>query len=586
MSNLSDISSVKRPRPSVPLRNRLRSFVAGFVRRRMIRAKDRFLAAAHRSCKEIQRETLRRLLRLNADSEFSAAHGLQNIDGIDEFRSRLPVTDYEFIRPSVDRMKSGHHRALLGSRNRLLMYAVTSGTTAQSKLIPVTQQFVRDYRRGWQYWGMGAYQAHPTLSLLRLVQISSSHDRWRTEDGTPCGNISGLATSMQKSVVRRLYTVPADVADIKDTTERRRAVATFALADPWVGMLITANPSTLLQLMDEANQNADQILKSIHDGAIRLGDVDSVGRSTARVAPRLKANPERAWQLKSILDRHGHFRPLDCWTELSCLGIWTGGSAGTYLPQIRREFGDIPVRDHGLHASEGRMTIPFDSGVSDGLLDIESHFFEFIPIGDADSAHPAVLLAHELETDSDYFILLTTSSGLYRYNIHDAVRCTGFHGTTPKLMFLHKGAHISSITGEKITEAQVVAAVQEAARQIGGSLRQFTLTPVSGDPPGYQLFIDCDTSSDLQELMSRLEDASDSELRRLNCEYDEKRESGRLHPVVCRHLDRQSWKTFQVNRLSASGGSAEQYKHPFLFPDADLSGTFVGLTRLGQPTAT
>src|SRR5690606_8640302 len=99
-------------------------------------------------------------------------------------------------------------------------------------------------------------------------------------------------------------------------------------------------------------------------------------------------------------------------------------------------------RDHGLHASEGRMTIPLQDGTPDGLLDIESHFFEFIPESEAASSQPTVLQAHELVPGESYFILLTTASGLYRYDIRDVVQCTGYLHTTPLLRFLHKGAHI------------------------------------------------------------------------------------------------------------------------------------------------
>ncbi len=57
-------------------------------------------------------------------------------------------------------------------------------------------------------------------------------------------------------------------------------------------------------------------------------------------------------------------------------------------------------------------------------------------------------------------------------------RCNGFEGTTPLIEFLHKGAHISNLTGEKITESQAVCAVTAAAKGLNVSLTAFTVTPL------------------------------------------------------------------------------------------------------------
>lgn len=560
---------------SVPIRNRIRSVVAGYIRRRMIAAKDRFRQQAETSCDQRQLQTLKELLQLNFGSQFSEDHALSPDLSVDQFRQRLPVSDYETFRPYVDRMTEGQHRALLGRDNRLLMFAVTSGTTSRSKLIPVTERFVSDYRRGWQHWGMGLYQNHPELTLLRLVQISSAFDRDHVADGTPCGNISGLAAARQRFLVRKLYSVPAAVSRVSNSTAKRLVISAFALSDPFVGMFITANPSTLLQLHETANTHVEVLLRAIADGS--LAALPNVDDDVLRSSLRLKANPGRARQLEQLVNQHGSFVPSLCWPHLSCLGVWTGGSAGAYLPKAREVFGNLPVRDHGLHASEGRMTIPFDDGTSDGLLDIESHFFEFIPVAESQSKSPTVLMAHELQPDHDYEILLTTSSGFYRYNMYDVVRCTGFHGTTPILRFLHKSAHMSSITGEKITESQVVDAVQASATQLQITLRQFTLTPAWGDPPGYELFIRPTTEVGDPQV-SEFSQTVDQTLCRLNCEYADKRESGRLAPIRAIAVPVEDWIQFEATRLEQSGGSPEQYKHPCLLPDSTFTGTFRKVT--------
>lgn len=527
----------------------------------MVRDKNRFLSQAHSSCEQLQKEVLRRLIGLNQQSDFSQRFRLTATMTIGEFQNQLPIADYELFRPYVQQMHTGRHSALLGPDNKLLMYAVTSGTTGAAKLIPVTNQFLSDYRKGWQRWGIATQHDHPAMRTLRMVQVISDHEQWHTEDGIPCGNISGLATTMQKAIVRKLYVVPAETAKISHSPSKQYATMRFALEEPWVGIFITANPGTLLRLCDQMVQLAEPLIRDIHDGRLTIDDVDaSVGR---RLSSGLRRNPHRAKQLEKILSRDGRLDPIACWPQLACLGVWTGGSAAAYGAQLRSKFGDMPIRDHGLHASEGRMTIPFADNTAAGILDVDSHFFEFVPVEEAGGANPTTLLAHELQERAEYYILLTTSSGLYRYNIRDVVRCTGFHGTTPKLQFLHKGTSISSVTGEKISESQVVDAVNQAGA--GMTIQQYTLTPEWGEPPRYRLFVNAESVT--TEALVRIAEHVDYALQEINCEYSDKRQSGRLGMIACQRLASEQWKRFKQNQLNNSGGSEEQYKHPCLLPD-------------------
>jgi hypothetical protein len=571
---------------SIPLKYRLRALAGGPLRRRMRSAQARFLQAASLQCRETQQLVLQRLLKLNQDSIFSRDRRLTAGMSLPQFRSSIPVSDYELVRPYIQRVAAGERSALLGEANRLLMFAVTSGTTAESKLIPVTEQFLSDYRSGWQMWGIGAYSKHAVLQKLNIVQISSSHNKFSTAAQIPCGNISGLVAAMQNPIVKTLYTVPSAVAEIADADTKRYAIMRLALADPHVGMLITANPSTLLQLIDSAGQHQEQLIRDIHDGGFSGGKLpDGVGNM---LKSAFKKSPARARTLEHIATEHGCLRPRLVWPMLGLLGVWCGGSAAAYIPRLKQHFDNIPIRDHGLHASEGRMTLPLEDNSPAGVLEVQTHFFEFIPVREAESSSPVVLEAHELAEGEEYLILMTTSSGLYRYNIRDVVRCVGFFGTTPILEFRHKGAHISSITGEKLAESQVVDAVRAASLRTNFDPRLFTLTPVWGEPPGYTLFVAADvheasvfagdgSSRSLATPVKLLEFASavDNDLRSRNVEYGEKRHTGRLQKLTVMPLPKDAWQTFLRNRQQCAGGSAEQYKHPCLVPDPLFENLFL-----------
>ena len=557
----------------LPLKNRLRASLGRSHRNSILRQRDRFLDAAHRDCLAQQQQTLQSLLQLNDSTDFASDFHLRPGMSISEFQRQIPVAGFDLVRPYIDKVKTGRHQALLGSGNKLLMFALTSGTTAESKLIPVTRQFVSDYRRGWQCWGIGLYFDYPALQPLNMVQIASSHNRFTTEGGTPCGNISGLVAAMQSRIVRSMYSVPSSVIHISNAELKRYAALKFAVEDPFVGMMITANPSTVVQMMELMESRTEDLLRDIHDGTFHGAAIaESPIKSDI---PKSAPNRKRAIELEKTVSQTGKLSPEIVWPDLVALGVWCGGSAAAYLKRLRQWFPNTIIRDHGLHASEGRMTMPLQNNSSAGVLEVQTHFFEFVPVEESGGDHPATLLAHELQVDKEYFILLTTSSGLYRYNIQDVVRCTGFHGTTPLLEFRHKGAHISSITGEKIAESQVVEAVQRASEMLGCALRLFTLTPEWSQPPGYVLYVDV-ASGPVDDARQRqhLAETVDTILCERNIEYREKRESNRLGPIRCEEVSRAGWQKFTGSRTAGSGGSIEQYKHPCLLPDPKFENLF------------
>lgn len=542
------------------------------VRRRLRRQLHQFLQLTD-DCQGTQSATLHRLLRLNHDSDFSRIHRLDLVDNAREYRAALPIQDYASLSPFVERLKRGDSSALLGPTNELLMFALTSGTTSDTKYIPVTAPFLADYRRGWQCWGIAAFDAHPRLKRLKVFQLTSDYDRCRTPAGIPCGNISGLAQHVQNRLVRALYSIPEATRKIADASARYYVALRFGVADPCIGLCTTANPSTLLHLARLMRQESERLIRDIHDGTATPPEGEALQKLETPL--RLRRQARRARQLDRIAERDGALTPRAVWPQLQLLSVWTGGSAAAYLPQLREEYGQIPIRDHGLSASEGRMTIPLEDEANDGILDIQSHYFEFIREDEIEATHPRVYEAHELEQGQRYFIILTTASGFCRYNISDVVECTGFQGTTPRLAFLHKGAHISSVTGEKLSESQVVAAVGNVQQPLARRLGPFALTPVWGDPPRYRLLFEAPAEGVSREAMVRLAKDVDGQLQALNSEYSDKRASKRLGEIEPHIVSPGSWARFAADRQSGIGGSAEQYKHPFLVPRLDFAEEFV-----------
>jgi hypothetical protein len=553
----------KRNRENVIFAGALINYIAGFALRRARRLAAQFDMAA-RSPREVQTALLRRVMERQKGTQFGRDHRFQEIRNVGDFRRNVPITRYEDYEPYIAQLRRGKLEALVSEPVR--MFAMTSGTTAARKYIPVTPQYLKDYRRGWTIWGIRALEDHPSMFIRPIFQMTSDWEEFRTEAGIPCGSISGLTAKMQSWLVRRHYCVPPDCSKIKDAQAKYYTALRLSLPGP-VGMLVFANPSTGVQLGRLCDKEKEALIRDIRDGA--LSNHGEVPREVqAAIAARIRRpNPGRARELEEIVRRTGALYPKDCWPELSLVATWTGGSAATYIRQLRHYYGNVSTRDLGLLASEGRMSIPLADGLPQGVLDITSHFFEFVPEREIDSPQPTVLQADELIAGEAYFVLLTTAFGLCRYNISDLVRVTGFHHATPFIEFLNKGAHIANITGEKLSEFQVVRAVEEAQRELLQTLTAYTVAPCwDNETPYYGLFVE---RGELGPMKSAKEFASlvDEKLRALNIEYNEKRGSGRLDIMRVLVVPPGTGAEWDRTRMILTGSTAEQYKHPCLVSD-------------------
>jgi hypothetical protein len=532
-----------------------------------IRRQLRRFAVECENPEPVQTRRLLNILRKQTDTNFGFDHGFAFMGSVAEFRRQVPIAPYEYVSPYIERVQKGETSALLADR-RVHLFALTSGTTASRKLIPVTDEYLRIYKRGWNMWGMKMYRDNRgrKVALRPIVQMVGDPEEYRTPAGIPCGNLSGYTAMVQKRLIRRQYAVPYLTGKIKDARARYYVALRFALHRN-VSQFMAANPSTLVQFARALDAEKESLLRDLHDGRLRA-DLDIPPDVRARLERRLPRDPRLASRLGAIAEKLGRLYPRDVWpVEGTVINTWTGGSMGPYLRQLPRYFGEPPIRDLGLLASEGRMTIPLEGGTSSGVLDIWSHYFEFVPEGEIDSTQPTVLGAHELAEGKSYFIIPTTAYGLYRYHISDLVRVTGFFGRTPLVEFLGKGHRFANLTGEKLSEYHVTKAFDAVAARRTLHVAAYSLAPIWDDKqPYYGLFLEEPDAADAVAL-SRFLAELDRQLSVENVEYAAKRDSGRLGPLRAEIIPAGAWSEWDHNRLSQTGGSPEQYKHPCLIGD-------------------
>ncbi|HSQ58080.1 MAG TPA: GH3 auxin-responsive promoter family protein, partial [Gemmata sp.] len=367
---------------------------------------------------------------------------------------------------------------------------------------------------------------------------------------------------------------------IKDAKARYYVALRFSMSRN-VSQFMAANPSTLVQFARTLDAEKESLLRDLRDGTLRH-DLDIPADVRDFLTQKLPRDAKKATQLAAVAEKTGHLLPTDVWpAEGTVINVWTGGSMGPYLRQLPQYFGNPPVRDLGLLASEGRMTIPLEGGTASGVLDIWSHYFEFIPEAEIDSPNPTVLGAHELAEGKSYYLIPTTAYGLYRYHISDLVRVTGFFGRTPLVEFLGKGHRFANLTGEKISEYHVTKAMDAVAGRVHLPLTAYSLAPIWDDrQPYYGLFIEEADAAD-EPALRRFLAEFDKQLGEENIEYAAKREGGRLGPVRAELIPAGAWAAWDRARLAQTGGSPEQYKHPCLIGDMNFRETMQVVREVG-----
>jgi len=401
------------------------------------------------------------------------------------------------------------------------------------------------------------------MFLRPILQLCGDADEYRSEAGIPCGNLSGFTAQVQKRLMRWMYCVPPATGKVKDAHARTYVAVRSALPKR-VGMLMSANPSTLVNLARFMDREKEALIRDVADGTLNP-KLALPAEIRAAISKKLRPNKERAAELEGFVRQAGVLLPKDVWPpDRLLIGCWTGGSVGPYLRQLQRFYGEAPIRDLGLLASEGRMSIPVEDGTPAGVLDVTTHYFEFIPEAEIDRPSPTVLGAHEVEAGKDYYIVPTTKAGLYRYHISDLVRVTGFFHQTPLFEFLGKGSRFANLTGEKLSEHHVTQAVDRVTAATGQPLTAYALAPCWDDAqPHYGLFLEEPDAADAARLR-RFLTMIDLALGEQNIEYEAKRTSGRLGPVRAHVLPAGFWAQWDRERVARTGGSPEQYKHPCL----------------------
>jgi hypothetical protein len=527
------------------------------------RAARVFEEATHDPSKAQQR-VLAEIIERNRATAYGRAHGFAEVASVAQWRKHVPVVDYEDLRPWVDRMARGEEDVLTAEVP--LLFARTSGTAGEPKLIPVTRTCRRDHEGQIRTWFRHAWRDHPTIWERRMVSLVSPAVEGYTPSGIPFGSASGHTYRGLPAIARSLYAIPYEVFEIRDYVAQYYAIMRLGIAED-VRFVGTANPSSILKLCEMANEHADALLRDLCDGTLR-NDLELPARARAVIGRRLRPLRDRARSLEAARARRsGLLVPADYWPNLALIGCWKGGTVGGHVDRFPGWFDPdrtkpVPVRDWGYLSSEARASIGLSDEGRGGVLSVASNFYEFVE-ADAVEADPdgrarwTYRGVEDLEAGEEYYAFLTTRGGLYRYDINDVVAVVGLHHATPVIEFRRKGRGVTSLTGEKVSVNQVIAAFQAASRGSAVAVDHFK---AEADPNSVRYVFKVETKAGIPaQHRAPFLRALDEELGRLNVEYRSKRDSGRLHAPLL-HVMKSGWYDGEKKRLVEGGQRLFQAK--------------------------
>lgn len=545
---------------------RLISFALSFVGRKNLKV----LNKASKNCRKTAESTLRGILAYAKDTEWGKAHNFAEILGAetdDELYARwqknVPVQDYEDLRPFVERHKNGEENILFPGKP--MMYATTSGTTNAPKWIPITNEYYHNiFSKMTKLWLYTFMMHRPKVFWGICVSIVGRDVETHAPDGTVCGSVSGVAQRDCPNFIKSLYSAPSAIFYISDYKARNYALMRTGIEQN-VTSFVTANPSTAIELQRTVDENLDEMIKDIENGT--LSDKFDIGEEQRKaLCVKYKPNKERADELRELKRKYGRILPKHYWPDFQFITTWKCGNTHVYTEKISDYYPEGTChQEFGYFASECRSGLVMN-GDSDTVLFPHMHYFEFVDAEEMDNPSPRFLQTHELQKGRKYLIYITTYAGLYRYNMNDMVEVTGFYGTIPTIQFIQKVNGIVSMTGEKISESQFISAVEQAEKSTGRKTRFYVAFAVVSESR-YHYYIEFADDAVTQEQADEFTRVVDINLKKLNVEYEAKRDSFRVKDPVCHILQSDAFESFKHDSISKGMARDGQFKMTLLMQD-------------------
>jgi len=433
---------------------------------------------------QLQRAVLARLVRSAARTAWGERHGYDRLRCYEDFAARVPLTDYEALKGDIDRMRRGERDILWPGRVR--WYAKSSGTTNdKSKFIPVSDRGLQHLHYAGGRDSVALYLRNRPDSRLftgRSLILGGSHQPNYDSASSRVGDLSAILNENASPFVR-LFRVPSKTTALLEDFDRKRELI--------------------------AEETFDKNVTSI------------AGVPSWMMAVLMK-----------VLERSGAKTIDEVWPNLEV--FFHGGVAFTpYREQYHRLIPSARMSYmETYNASEGFFGLQTDPGdrAMTLMLDYDV-FYEFIPLEEVGTAHPTVLPLWEVEAGRHYALVISTSCGLWRYQIGDTVR---FTQTFPhKFVISGRTKSFINAFGEELIMDNAEKGIEAACKATGAQISDYTAAPIFMDSNAkcrHQWLIEF---TKMPNSISDFERILDSKLQEINSDYEAKR----FHDVTLQQLE-------------------------------------------------
>ncbi len=403
----------------------------------------------------LQDEVLGEIMGLVAHSDYARDHGFEGITTKDEFKSRVPISDYADIEPYVLRnMKNDEHQLI---DLDTAYYLVTTGAKggqgkyfSETELGSIARQLVIDVYQ-IEIARKEAVMREPWFKTMPVLNSSFIPDAL---NGKAVRRTSGQAGKELWANGGSIFVFPYEflVAPLSEE-DRNYLYALYALKEKNLVQVNCNNLAAFGDFLDVIETKPLRMIEDIRTGHLSV-DLDDTYR--ANLEALFEADPRRAQELEELLAENGAIDLEQAWPHFSLVNCWLGGSVGFFSSDTMSR---LP---HGVHyyntpygSTELMVSATTDAGSAAGPLAVFSAYFELLPLGGQ-----VPIEMHEAIVGEKYELIVTTYSGLCRFNLHDVVRVTGFKGETACVEFLGRATEYLEIAGKKLYGFELLEIVE------------------------------------------------------------------------------------------------------------------------------
>ncbi len=475
---------------------------------------------------EVQEETLFKLLKYASNTEIGLKHNFSSIKSINDYKKRVPISHYEDIEPTIQKIKKGQQNLVWPSE--IKWFAKSSGTsTGKSKYIPVSKEAIENchYKGGKDLLAL-YYKNHPKTKLFKgkhLIIGGSSNLNYINKDAY-FGDLSAIIVENLPWWCEWRRTPKKEITLLENWEKKIVAMANTTVDEDV--HILAGVPSWTLVLLNKILQNSN-------------------GKTIADIWPNLE------------LYMHG------------------GVSFKPYKSQFNKVL-NFPNMNYvqTYNASEGFFGIQ-DEKSSDSMLMMLDYgvFFEFVPIKDINNKQPKTLTLDQVELNKSYALVITTNSGLWRYFIGDTIKFTSLNPFRFKITGRTK--NFINAFGEELVIENAESAITYACKKTNSTIADYTAGPVfmqDGNQGTHEWLIEFKAPPKNIESFKHI---LDKKLQELNSDYQAKR-SGNLNmsmPIV-RSMKKNTFYEWFKNNGKLGG----QHKVPRLSNDRKILDAIIQLS--------